>query len=177
MAKKIDIEDFQAFFNQYKDFVYKTAYFIVKDHHKAEDVMQEVFINAYKSKGTYNPNKGEYSTWLRKITVNQCFRKNKGNDQNCSSIEEMEEKGRYLPDESNPIAENIALIDEIKCLFGSLGSKYRTALILRCVDGLKYGEISEILKIPLGTVKSRINRAIVALRDKRKQLNEDGSKT
>jgi len=175
LANKIGIEDFEAIFNQYKGFVYKTAFFIVENRQKAEDIMQEVFVNAYKSRATFNPEKGKYSNWLRRITVNQCFREYRGNDPTPSSIEEMEEKGQYLSDNSKPIIESILLIDEIRNLFTSLGAKYRTALMLRCIDGLTYSEISDALGIPLGTVKSRINRAITDLREKRKQIDKDSA--
>lgn len=70
MTKQNDKDDFEAVFNKYKGWVYKTAYLIVRDPQKAEDVMQEVFIKAYKSNSTYDPVKGSYRTWLRQMTIN-----------------------------------------------------------------------------------------------------------
>lgn len=105
MAKQTRINDFEAIFNQYKGWVYKTAYLITGDHQKAEDIMQEVFIKAYRAKDTFNPEKGKYSNWLRRITINQCFDEKRKKALASSSLDEMEERGQYLPDNSMPIPE------------------------------------------------------------------------
>lgn len=164
MAKQSDKYDFEAVFNKYKGWVYKTAYLIVYDSQKAEDIMQEVFIKAYKANSTYDPEKGSYRTWLRQITINQCLNDGRKQSIKTSSIEEMEEYGQSLPDNGMSIAEQISLREEMKMMFNSLSAKHRAVLVLRCVDGLSYEETAKVLGIPLGTVKSRINYAILALR-------------
>lgn len=169
MTKQNDKDDFEAVFNKYKGWVYKTAYLIVRDPQKAEDVMQEVFIKAYKSNSSYDPEKGSYVTWLRQITINQCLNEGRNKSIASSSIEEMAEHGQNLPDTSISIPEQISLREEMKRMFNSLSAKHRAVLVLKCIDGLSYEKITEVLGIPLGTVKSRINYAILALRERQKR--------
>ena len=176
MAKQTKLNDFEAVFNQYKGWVYKTAYLILEDHHKAEDVVQDVFISAYKSNGNYDSEKGSYTSWLRRITINRCLNDSRRWDFSLSSIEEIEDKGYNIPDSGIPLSEKVALSDYTQRLIGSLSAKYRAALVLRCMDGLTYNEIAEVLGIPLGTVKSRINGAILAVRDRQKKMDKGGPK-
>ncbi|MFC1978552.1 RNA polymerase sigma factor [Chloroflexota bacterium] len=173
MAKQTKIDDFEAVFDQYKGWVYKTAYLITQNHYKAEDVMQEVFINAYRSNGTYNPKKGNLSSWLRRITINQCLKDKRDKSPSTYSIEEMEEQGHSIPDENLPLSEQVTLKNDIRRLLSSLNQKSRAVLILRYYDGLAYSEIAELLNIPLGTVKSRINTAISTLQTKQGQAGKD----
>ncbi|MFC1951214.1 RNA polymerase sigma factor [Chloroflexota bacterium] len=174
MAKQTGIEDFDAFFLQYKNWIYKIAYLIIGDPNIAEDIMQEVFINVYKSKESFDSEKGDYTRWLRRITINECLKDGRKKAVSSYSVEEMEEKGYNLPDNSLPLPEQLSLKNDIQYLVNSLSIKYRAALILRCVDGLNYSEIAEALGIPLGTVKSRINRAILALRERQKEIEKGG---
>ncbi|MFC1998401.1 RNA polymerase sigma factor [Chloroflexota bacterium] len=173
MAKSNNINNFQEIYERYKSWVYRTAYLIVWDHHKAEDITQDVFVRAYKSRNTFDQSKGEYSTWLRRITINQCAKEGRNNSKFCLSVEELEEKGKQLEDENRPFTERILLQDEIRALLKSLSNKYRAVLILRYYEGLNYSEIAEFLGIPLGTVKSRINAAISSLEQQQKEINKD----
>ena len=167
--KQIEIEDFEAIFHQYKNWVYKTAYLVLRDHHKAEDIMQKVFINAYKSHDTFDPQKGSYRNWLRTITINQCFHNTSRKALDSFSIEELEEKGQNILDSDPAFSEQISLRDDMQRLLASLSAKYRAALLLRYYEGLSYDEIAGVLGIPLGTVKSRINAAVLTLRAKQKK--------
>lgn len=68
-----DEQAFAALFHQYKNLVYKTAYLMLGDADDAEDVLQEVFVQVYKSLPTYQPSRGAFTTWLHRITVNRCL--------------------------------------------------------------------------------------------------------
>lgn len=67
-----DSDAFEALFRQYEKLVFRTAYLIVGDVEKARDIMQEVFVSVWKSRHTFNPEKGKFTTWLHRITVNKC---------------------------------------------------------------------------------------------------------
>jgi len=175
LAKRTGIENFDEFFLQYKNWVYKIAYLIIRDPNMAEDIMQEVFVNVYKARNSFDSEKGNYTGWLRRITINECLKDGRKKAVSSYSIEEIGEQGYNLPDNNLPIPEQISLKNDIQHLVSSLSIKYRAALVLRCVDGLNYTEIAEVLGIPLGTVKSRINKAKLALRDRQKELDKGGS--
>ena len=70
-----DMKAFEALYHQYEKLVYRTAYLITGHKETAEDVLQEVFISVWKSRHTFNPEKGKLTSWLYRTTVNQCLRK------------------------------------------------------------------------------------------------------
>ena len=173
MAKNFGVENvdnFEAIFRQYKDMVYKTAYLILGDAHRAEDVLQEVFIKVHKSLDTFDSRKGAFSTWLRRITVNQCVteRRNRHLPSLSLSLERLEEEGFDLEGADSQRPEELAVKREesrrIQRAMKTLDGKHRAVVTLRYFNELSYEEIAQVLSIPLGTVKSRLNTAIRALR-------------
>jgi len=72
-----DADAFEALFRQYEKLVSRTAYLITGDTEEAKDVMQEVFVSVWKWRHTFNPRKGKFTTWLHRITVNQCSKKHR----------------------------------------------------------------------------------------------------
>ncbi len=150
----------------YKDAVYNIIYRMVHNHQEAEDLLQEAFIKAYNSIGSFNEEYA-FSTWLFKIATNNCidfFRKRK------LRTYSMDETIRYKDDEikheyadTEPTAEKEMLASEksrfIRQAIDNLPEKYKKVIILRHQDEKSYEEISEMLNLPLGTVKARIFRA------------------
>ncbi|WP_276898359.1 RNA polymerase sigma factor RpoE [Frischella perrara] len=141
------------------------------------DVVQETFIKAYRSLGSF---KGEsiFYTWLYRIAVNTA--KNyliaQGRRPPTSDIDAVEAESYdgadLLHDIDNP--EGIVLSNEIKRVvfqtIESLPEDLKTAITLREFDGLSYEEIAEIMATPVGTVRSRIFRAREAIDEKLKPL-------
>lgn len=170
MAKDFGVEDFEAIFREYKDMVYKTAYLILGDAHEAEDVLQEVFIKVHKSLDSFDSRKGAFSTWLRRITVNHCVteRRNRHLASLSLSLERLEEEGFDPEDADSQRPEELAVKKEeshrIQRAMKTLDRKHRAVVTLRYFDQLSYEEIAQVMSIPLGTVKSRLNTAIQALR-------------
>ena len=167
MAKQCRIDDLEALFRNYKEMVFKTAYLILGSAEEADDVLQEVFIKVHKSWGTYDPERGALSTWLRRITVNHCISERRRKRPPLVSLDGLEEQGFDPPDADAELPEELLIKQEQKERIGrairSLDRKHRAVLVLRYSDGLSYDEIAEVLKIPLGTVKSRLNTAVKAL--------------
>jgi len=160
--------DFEKVFQQHKDMVLKTAYLIVGNVQEAEDILQEVFMKVYEAAGTFDPQKGSMSTWLHRITVNQCISQKRKKRAVSYSSEEMEERGFELADKSNELPEEMALkSEEVASMWQavkSIDAKHRAVLALRYFNEFSYDEIAQTLNIPLGTVKSRLNVAIKNLR-------------
>jgi RNA polymerase sigma-70 factor, ECF subfamily len=153
-----DIPAFEAFFREYERQVYRNAFLILGNREDAEDVLQNVFTSVWKFRRTFNPEKGKIATWLHRITVNECMR-------NLSRGHR--EVARVDPEELNIAApEQDARMDSADMLeqLAALDGRQRAALVLRYYNDLSYQEIAEALGVPLGTVKSRINHALRALR-------------
>lgn len=156
-----DTTAFEAFFRQYERLVFKNAYLMTGTREEAEDVLQEVFVSVWKSRRTYDPNKGKLTTWLHRITVNKCLEKNRRKKLAPVSLE-----GLDLPD-AQPSDEVLVSRQEYEKLIkamNSLDTKHRVVLVLRYFNDLSYEEIAQTVGIPLGTVKSRINQGLKLLR-------------
>ncbi len=159
---KEDPAGFAALFEQYKNLVYKTAFLMFGEVEAAEEALQEVFVLVYRSLDAYDPQKGALSTWLHRITVNYCLgqRRKRRLDYRVVEEEALAEIGPYTEPNFNDLAEREAMLQAIR----QLGEKLQVVVILRYYWELPYTEIAQILEIPLGTVKSRIDLAVRSLR-------------
>ncbi len=175
-----DIDAFEALFQQYQNLVFRTAYLMVGNKEEAEDVLQEVFIAVWKSRNTFNPAKGKLTTWLHRITINQCANSKRRKQVTILSMEEARDGGFDLPQIRGSEPPEELLMNRLEyertiAAVNSLDGKHRPTLILRYFSDLSYNEIAEILGIPLGTVKSRLNQAIRTLRGElEKEKREQG---
>ncbi len=157
-AQKGDQQSFSQLVHQYKGHVYRQAYAMVNDKMEAEDIAQEAFIKAYyslhKLENTY-----AFVSWLTRIVSNVCYdHLQKLSKRKTVSIEQP------LEDHHSPI-EATSLKLSIREALQHLSLEHRSVIILRDIQGFSYHEISEILKVPLGTVKSRINAARTDLKN------------
>ena len=156
-----NIAAFGALFRQYERLVFKNAYLITGDREEAEDVLQEVFVSVWKSRHTFNPNRGKLTTWLHRITVNKCLERNRRRKLDTLPLE-----GLDLP--ATQLTDNVLVTrqeyDKLIEAMNSLDAKHRAVLILRYFNDLSYEEIAKAVGIPLGTVKSRINSGLKLLR-------------
>ena len=162
-----DMGAFEALFHQYKKLVFRTAYLLTGRREEAEDILQAVFVSVWKSRHTFNPNKGKLTTWLHRITVNHCIG---GQRKKQPVFLSLEERRPHFPDMKRQEQPEEVLVSKweyerlIKAM-NSLDSKHRSVLVLRYFNDLSYGEIAQVVDIPLGTVKSRINQAFKSLRE------------
>ena len=153
-AKKGDGEAFVSLVKQYEDVLYRTASRLLNNDEDVADAMQDTIISAYEKLHTLK-NDEYFNTWICKILINKCnslLNKNK----NVSVIDE-----NSLIQKSDDKFQKIELEDALN----SLNEVYRLALILYYIVGLNVKEISEFLKEPEGTIKSRLSRAKSILRN------------
>lgn len=139
------------------------------DREEAEDVTQETFIKAYRSLESFR-GQSSFSTWLYRIATNLCIdraRTRKRRPQQAYSLDEPldkdEEKGgREIPDERYEPGKGVER-DEMRAMVretvAAMPEKMREVLIMCDLQGMPYEEISKILDVPLGTVKSRLFHA------------------
>lgn len=161
-----DQQAYTEILKKYRAPLYNLLYRMVKNKMETEDLVQEAFIKAFNSLASFNDDYA-FSTWLYKIAINNCidhFRKKKLKtfpidkpiESKDGTIQREFPDASYQPDKSLLSKEKNKLIDEA---IQNLPEKYRTAIVLRHNDDKSYDEISDIMGIPLGTVKARIFRA------------------
>ncbi len=144
---------------------------IVTDRETAEELVQETFLRIFNQKTSYTP---EYavSTWIYTIALNLArseLRKRKL--RRYLSLDFIKEEADIeLPAKINLKAVSLAPI--IQQAIEKLPEDYRTAFVLCDIQRLPYQQIAEVMRVPVGTVKSRINRARSMLRDKLKPYKE-----
>lgn len=157
-----DKEAFAALFHKYKNLVYKTAYLMLGDANEAEDALQEVFVQVYKSLSTFQSSKGAFTTWLHRITVNHCLNRRRRRPLSVLSLDEV--SPRLLTGHSPSPDARLTEEETILQALNQLSEKLRTVVILHYYWELSYAEMAQILDVPVGTVKSRLNLALKTLR-------------
>ena len=167
--------------------VFSLVYRMVRDRELAEDLTQEVFVRTFNNLQRYDRSY-KFSSWLFKIaynlTVDHLRRKELKtisihgapdavtSDQQEATSVTLESEGE-APDER---VESLELAGQLEQAIGRLREEYRTAILLRHVEGRAYEEIAEIMDIPLGTVKTYIFRARRQLREDLSDLGEEPEK-
>ena len=156
-----DQDHFAELFESYKNLVYKTASLMLADTGEAEEALQEVFLQVYRSLHTYDPAKGAITTWLHRITINYCLDQQR---KRRLVFQPLEEENPTLTRRADGTGLDDGLEREaVLQAIHSLSDKLRSVVILRYYWELPYQEIAHILDVPLGTVKSRIDLALRTL--------------
>ncbi|WP_316572764.1 RNA polymerase sigma factor SigW [Neobacillus sp. YIM B06451] len=169
--KKGDQDAFAEIVELYKDKLYQLGYRMLGNRHEAEEIAQEAFIRAYVNINSYNQ-EYKFSTWLYRIATNLCIdriRKKKPDyylDAEVAGTEGLTLYSRIPSDSPLPDkeVEMMELQEAIQGEIVRLPEKYRSVIVLKYIEELSLNEISEILDLPLGTVKTRIHRGREALR-------------
>jgi len=148
--------------------VYNLAYRFTSRADAAEDLTQEVFIRVYKSLDQYDARQGDLQNWLMRLARNLIiddYRKRQRAPQD-SYADDLEDHTYHLHTTSNSVQREIErreLGKQVQRGIDRLSPDLRTCVILRDIEELSYQEIVDLLKIPEGTVKSRINRGRIEL--------------
>lgn len=156
-ARTGDRQAFAALFEQYKNLVFRSAYLILGNTEDAEDALQEVFVLVYRSLGSFDATKAAFTTWLHRVTINHCLNFRRKHNRALLPLDEVMLKSEF-PDS------HLANEEAIWQAIHALSEKLQVVVILHYYWELPYAEIAQILEIPLGTVKSRLDLAIKTLR-------------
>lgn len=162
-AIKGDDNSFLELINKQSEKLYKIAYSYVKNEQSALDIIQETTYKAYMSIGKLKEPK-YFNTWLIKILINESL----------SSIKREKDLTHFNNDISDDKTDYISKSEkklDIISELDKLDKKYRDVITLKYFDDLTNKEISEILEIPLGTVKTYLHRGISSLK---KSMKENG---
>lgn len=172
-----DHDAFRELVERYQQRVYNLAFRMTNNHDDAQDLSQESFVRAYRALKSFKGD-SSFSTWLHRITNNVVLdelRKRRRQPVVAMSTDASitTEEGMYTVEFSAPecdTPEEQMLRSEkkreIETALNELSPEHRLALVLRDIQGYSYEEIARQLDVNIGTVKSRINRARLALRER-----------
>ena len=155
-------ELFSLFIREYENQIYSLCISIVKNREEAIDLVQDTFYLAFKNLSSFKGN-SKFSTWLYRIAYNLSISRVRRKN-NLLSLDSVFEDGKEvdIEDETSDIWLSIDE-EEIKRIIEEGMKKLkpweRAIIELRDIKNLNYDEIAEVLGIPMGTVKSRLNRA------------------
>lgn len=174
-----DTGAFDVIVSRYKDRLYNFAFRFVGDSDTAEDIVQETFLRAFRKRREYRAI-ANFSTWIFTITGNlaksELRRRKRWRFLSLDWTPEKDGNTLELPDESYRPDNNTETVLVERCIqeaMDALPANYRQAVVLRDIEGLSYQEIAEIANCPLGTVKSRVNRARLKLQQKLRAHGKD----
>ena len=179
-AQQGDLDAFNRLVVAHQDLAFNIAYRMMGDAPSAEDAVQAGFIKAYKNLHQFRG--GSFKAWVMRIVTNTCYdelRKRKRRPtvpleptnregEEIESPEWIEDPGESPED----FSERAELSRAIQHCLDDLSDEFRTIVVLVDIQGMDYGEASEVVKKPLGTVKSRLARARGRLRDCLQGLGE-----
>ncbi|MDZ7315643.1 MAG: sigma-70 family RNA polymerase sigma factor [candidate division KSB1 bacterium] len=173
-----ELAAYDTLVRRYRDQLYLFAYRFLGNQQEAEDVVQETFLRLFRKRHAYRQI-AKFSTWIYTIAGNLAkteLRRRKRrrlvsiNDMGFDEKEfEIEDEGMDTEREADS-----SMTDKlIQQAISELSPRFREVIILRDIQELSYEEIGSILRIPLGTVKSRVNRARLKLQAKLKAIKPE----
>jgi RNA polymerase sigma-70 factor (ECF subfamily) len=171
LLRRIAAQDRDAlaeFYDQVAGLLYSTALRILGDAHEAEEVIQDVFVQIWEKANKFDPAIGVANYWALSITRNRAIDRLRARQRRSRLMNEFEESGAAeISAESNP--SHLGLSGEelasVRGAVNQLPADQRQAIEMAFFGGMTHHEISERLKEPLGTVKARIRRGMLKLRE------------
>jgi RNA polymerase sigma-70 factor, ECF subfamily len=161
----------------YQHKVYNLLYRMIGNHEEAEDLAQEVFVTVFKSIDSFR-GESKFSTWLYRVAANHCknrikylSRRSRTSGDGLDGVPEhsMEDAGsaplQSHIDGPDQILEGLQLEGLLAQAIAALDEEHRLLIVLRDVEELSYQEIGEITSLNEGTVKSRLHRARMAIKE------------
>jgi RNA polymerase sigma-70 factor (ECF subfamily) len=148
--------------------IFNLAYRFTSSVDAAEDLTQDVFIRIYKTLDQYDSKQGDLSNWLMRLARNLIiddYRHRQRNPQNsmADAVDDHQYHLRAVGTSAHKEVERKELAAQVQQGIDKLPEDLRTCVILRDIEELTYAEIVDVLQIPEGTVKSRINRGRIEL--------------
>jgi len=172
-AQRGDLDSFNTLVLNYQDILFNTALRIMGDQDAAADATQEAFISAFRAIKSFRG--GSFKAWLMRTVTNACYdelRRQKRRpttplEPETDDGEEMENP-RWLADPSMSPEEEVEADDlehAIQHCLDELPTEFRAVVVLTDIQGMDYKEVASAVRVPLGTIKSRLARARLRMRE------------
>lgn len=165
-----EIDAVELLFEEHQTRIYRICLLYTDSTDDAKDVLQETFLRAYKSVRRFR-GESSFTTWLTRIAINICLnmRRDRRSAEPIEDADRLEFSTHGLPESSLGNPEEALKVRELRervlMLVERLPPRERMAFVLKHFDHLKIREISVVMKISEGTVKSFLHRAVVTLRE------------
>lgn len=159
---------FAEFYDRHSGLMYSVACKILHDTNEAEDVLQETFLQIWEKSGQFDPRLGQPMSWAATLTRNKAIDRIRSSQRRLRLAQEAGEE-QSAPALENSVNNNINGHENarlIQAAIGDLPAEQRQAIELAYFSGLTQEEISQKLSEPLGTIKARIRRGLLKLRDR-----------
>lgn len=167
--------------SRYQTRLYNAALRLVHSPDDAADVVQEAFLSAYQALHTFKGD-AEFFTWLYRITFNAAISL-KRKKRPVISLDANAQDSGFEPDDPSEYVKPGAGLERtederrLNAAIAKLSAEHREVLLMKDIDGLKYEDIAEVLGVPIGTIRSRLHRARLELRDLLVPSEERGTLT
>ncbi|MEZ6124739.1 MAG: sigma-70 family RNA polymerase sigma factor [Planctomycetaceae bacterium] len=174
-----DVDAFTVLVRRYEERLTHSLEHALGSRDDALDAAQSAFVTAWRKLSTFRQESAFYS-WLYRVAMNAAISRRRKQRISTVSLDQQtvsagnqaqDDRPDASPDHRMTTAEQIELI---RSELGKLNEEFRQPLVLKEIDGMTYEQISEVLNIPIGTVRSRIFRARQELTERLKRLMEDG---
>jgi RNA polymerase sigma-70 factor, ECF subfamily len=172
-AKSGDLDAFNRLVLEYQDMVFNTALRILGDEDRAADATQEAFISAFRSMNAYRG--GSFRSWLLRTVTNECLdeiRRWKRHPETPlepdTDDRQENDSPRWMADPGSSPEEKFdqeELEHALEHCLENLPYEFRTVVVMADIQGLDYEEVAVAVKTPVGTIKSRLARARMRLRE------------
>lgn len=173
-CQRDDREAFDVLMVRYQDEIFRLAVRMINDRERARDIAQESFLRAFRAIKNFR-GQSSFSTWIYRITLNLCYNERHSRRRamaastfSLSAALDDEEGAIELSDlsrEPGRKAVSTEVSDRILKAIDQLDDAHRTVVILRDMNDRSYQEIAKVLHCPVGTVRSRLHRARMELRE------------
>jgi len=165
-ASEGDMNSFEEIYKSTSNFAYNIAFRVANNSKDAEEITQEVFIKVFKNLKKFRFH-SSFKTWLYRISVNTAINFKKKISKEKDKRVDYEFALNTKPDHKEKDHDNESLV---RFLLGRLSPEHRACVALKEIEGLSYEEISNILRININTVRSRLKRAREKLLSLRKEV-------
>jgi RNA polymerase sigma-70 factor (ECF subfamily) len=161
---------FGVLVRRYEERLYHSVYRLVENAEDALDVVQDAFLNAYQSLDGF---KGDslFFTWLYRIAVNTAISLKRKQrvmarmEMRCDNERPMEPLDPSATSRPEHALEQAEQETRVRQALARLSPEHRTVLVMKEMEGQKYETMAELLQVPIGTIRSRLHRARMELRD------------
>ena len=172
-----DSSAFGQLVRKYQDRLFNTIVHVVGLREEAEDVVQEAFVQAFVKLETFQGNSAFY-TWLYRIAFNTAISRRRRKKVGVSLEQTREMTGSEPEDHGDAPGDRLERqerVGQVRQAMDALSEEHRSILVLREMEGCCYDTISDILELPIGTVRSRLHRARMQLREELQEVLQGNS--